>query len=193
MSKIFGMAFHSPLIIHSLIPPKDYGRTLLISESYSDIKREVESSIKAARKRPIVAIAGSLAILQVFLKDFLASKHDVQWKVILFDFPGLLVPFDIPSVRWLDCDNQSGGAWQITKLRPEAFCDILATLKPLDRKTAEELLKVARHVPNDRIPEIERIAKSLPASYKDLIPPEETKRQQKKQKKTTTAKGQVVK
>ena len=192
MSKIFGLAFHSPLIIHSLVPPRDYGRALLVTDSPTEIKKEVDTAVKSSRKRPIVMLAGSLSILQSFLKEYVAGKHsDVQWKIVLFDFPGLLVPFDLPSVKWLDCDNQSGGAWQITKLKPDSFAELLGTLKPLDKKTAEDLLKVTRHIPTEKIQEIESILKSLPQTYRDLIPAEETKRSQKKVKKQTTPKAKL--
>jgi hypothetical protein len=182
MNKIYGLVYHSPLIIHHLIPPKDYTRVLLISDNASDVRRDIDSAVKLGRKKPLVVLAGSLSILQLFLHEFNAGKIESPVKVILFDFPGLLIPFDTPCVKWLDSDYQSGGAWQITKFRPETFLDLLSALKPLEKKTIEELLKMNRHVAKECVSEIEKIAKFLPETYKDLLPPEEVKNTQKQTK-----------
>ena len=187
--RIYGMAFHSPLIIHSLIPPRDYVRALLLSDSVSEIKREIDLAVKASRNRPIVVLAGSLPILHVFLTESF-PKIENPVKILLFDFPGLIIPFVMPGVKWIDCDLQSGGAWQITKLRPESFTELLTALPPIDKKVAETLLKATRYMPEERVPELERVAKHLPETYKSLITADDAKKTPKPQGK---AKAKAVK
>lgn len=189
MNNIFGFAFHSPLIITTLVPPKEYAPVLLISDSVSDIKRDLSQGVAKSQGKPLVILAGSLTILHGFLKEFMEDKIENPVKVLLFDFPGLLVPFNLPCVEWLDCDNQSGGAWQITKLFcPTNFWQKLNDLSFLDKETAEALTQVTRYKPKERSLEIEEILNYLPEHYKDLLKQEEEKVKVKAAKKATKKK-----
>jgi len=167
--QIYGVGFHSPLIIYSLIPTQQYAPVLLISQSPADIKAEITEAKKLAKgkARPLVILAVGLNALKVFLKN----HHDelIDYKVLLFDFPSLLLPFHHPTLQWLDCDHQAGGAWQITKLQPEALEEYLHLLSFFGDDGLELVTRMTRFVPEDRVSEIEKFSLHLPNTYKELL------------------------
>ena len=167
MIQAYGLAFHSPLIIFNLIPLDKYFPILLVDESKQSIKREFDARIKKNKegKNPIV-LANSLSILQNFVSEYPTLKGV---KVILFDFPGLLTPFTQTFIKWLDCNNQPGGAWQLTKLKLELFSELLSELDELDVANKALLANMTRFVPKNRKNDIEDVAEHLSKNYRDLI------------------------
>lgn len=104
VKRVYGLAFHSPLIIRTLIPPTKYSVVLLIDDVPASMRKAIEQGVKTANsQKPMLVLAGSLANLQFFLREY--GEIKIPYKVILFDFPGLLTPFNLPSVEWLDCDE----------------------------------------------------------------------------------------
>ena len=164
----YGFAFITPLIIRSLVPPKKFYPVLLVTDNAKQIKEQVESAKnqQGGNRKPVI-LAGSIEILQTYLKQYPTAKDA---RVILFDFPGLLIPFFGKHLKWLDCDHQAGGSWQIARFSPEAFEALIEELSSLDQKGREFFLGIKRFVPNDqRISEIEKFTEFLPKTYKDLL------------------------
>jgi len=163
MKQIYGYAFHSPLIIINLVPHKEYIPIYLDAKWLnSDVKKNVTPLL--SENKQIVFLA-SLPILQVALKLF----PDITPKVILFEFPGLINPFKDPLIEWIDCDHQTGGAWQTMKSKLESFETILRELSPLDEQGRELIARMQRFITPDRISEIEGFQEYMPSSYKDLV------------------------
>lgn len=163
----YGFAFITPLIVRSLVPPKRFYPILLTVDNAKQIKEAVESAKNhcGGFRKPVV-LAGSIDILQTYLKQYPAADA----RVLLFDFPGLLNPFYGKHLKWLDCDHQAGGSWQIARFSPEAFESLMTVLCPLDQKGREFFLSIKRIVPNDkRLTDIEGFTEALPKTYKDLL------------------------
>lgn len=162
----YGFAYHSPLILWQLLPPKKYFPVLLANDSPSQIKDDVKAhQEKYDSKRMPVILAGSLPILQGFIKAF----PKMQCKVLLFDCPSFLLPFFGPQLKWLDCDHQAGGAWQIAKVKPEEFSRLLEHLHPLSDSGRKFFSDMRRFLPTDKINEVELFAKNIPKYYRDLL------------------------
>jgi hypothetical protein len=167
MTEAYGFAYQSPFMLWQLVPPRSYYPLLLVNDSPSAIKDDVVNHTKqhGGSKRLPVVLAGSLDILQSFLKQF--PKQDC--KVILFDCPCFLEPFFGPKLQWLDCDHQAGGAWQTAKIKPEDFTSLLEDLSVLSKDGREFFLTMKRHVAKDRVKELEAFAKHMPKYYKELV------------------------
>lgn len=164
----YGFAFITPLIVRSLIPPKRFYPILLVTDNAKQIKDQVESAKSqfGGFRKPVV-LAGSLEVLQTFLKQF-PSLKDVR--ILLFDFPGLLIPFHGAALKWLDCDHQAGGSWQIARFSPETFETLMENLSPLEQSGRDFFTTMKRFVPNDqRLNEIEKFTENLPKTYKELL------------------------
>lgn len=168
MVQIYGYAFHSPLILQNLIPLRDHTPIYLESRWLaSDLYKNVSPLIQDVRDKTLVILAGSLPILQSFLKTFPDIKQDV--KVILFDFPGLINPFRDSLIEWIDCDHQVGGAWQITKTKLSSFESLIKKQVPLDDVGKSLIFRMQRFVTQDRISEIEKFHEYMPTNYKEMI------------------------
>lgn len=167
--EIYGIAYHSPLVIYNLISPRKHYGILLLDENTKRIKEDFENQKRhshSANKMPVI-LAGSLDILHTFLKLY---PDLVNVKVILFDFPGLLIPFFGKFISWLDCDHQAGGSWQIAKLKPEMVDSLLNKLNILSKEGREFLLDMKRcSFDANKVNEIEKFAEYLPKVYKDLL------------------------
>jgi hypothetical protein len=169
MVQVYGYAFHSPLILRQLVPLKDHTPVYLDHRWIaSDLQKNVEPILDmTSGKTTFVVLAGSLPILQSFLKTFPDIKQDI--KVILFEFPGLVNPFRDPLLEWIDCDHQVGGAWQITKTKLSSFETLLRDQAPLDQEGKDLIFRMTRFVSRDRINEIEKFHEFMPANYKEMI------------------------
>lgn len=167
MVQIYGYAFHSPLILINLVPL--HGHVPIYLESRwvaSDLQKNVSPMLENTEGKTIVVLAGSLPMLQSFLKTFPDAS---PLKIILFEFPGLLTPFRDPLIEWIDCDHQVGGAWQITKSKLASFELLLKDLSPLDEDGKNLIFRMTRFVSRDRISEIEKFHDYMPANYKEMI------------------------
>jgi hypothetical protein len=167
MAQILGYAFHSPLIMGNLIPRIYFPIYLESRWVAGDLYRNVNSLIQEAGDRTIVLLAGSLSMLQSFLKTFPDIKNSL--KVILFEFPGLLNPFRDPILEWIDCDHQVGGAWQTTKSKLSSFETLVKNLDPLNDEGKNLINRMTRFVSRDRVAEIEKFHDYMPNNYKELI------------------------
>lgn len=171
--EIFGLTFHSPLGI-KLLTPANYSPIYVAHDwAGSHFRKNLDPTVRqvmASSKTPVV-LAGNLTVLQQFLREY----PEVQkLKVILFDFPGVVVPFEDPAIEWLDCDHQAGGAWQTSKIKPERFDQDLERLSVLGPKGRDLLSRMKRFCPRDsRVSEIEHFAEmfaeGLPKDYKELL------------------------
>ena len=165
--KVFGIAFHSPLLIFNLIPPEKFHPILLVSENRKEIREQINGRMSENTDgKTFIVLAGSLVILQQFLEEY---NFKSGLKILLFDFPGLILPFNNSMIRWLDCDYQNGGAWQVTKLMPEDFAETLLFLDDFDEPSRKVIMDMKRFVPQNRKAELEQIADSLSKSYKEFI------------------------
>lgn len=166
MTEIYGYAFHSPLVLMNLVPLRNHVPLYLDSRWVaSDLKKNVDPVLKTVAKRTIVVLAGSLKVLQMFVRVY----PDLPVKVILFDFPGLINPFLDPCLEWIDCDHQTGGAWQITKTKLVNFESLLGNLDLLSGEGRDLISRMERFVPKDRTNDIEKFAEYMPANYKELL------------------------
>lgn len=167
MAQIYGYAFHSPLIIRQLIPLRDHVSVYLESRWIaSDLHKNVAPILESNEGKTLVILAGSLSMLQSFLKTF---PDAAPLKVIVFEFPGFVNPFRDELIEWIDCDHQVGGAWQTTKTKLSSFESLLRDLDPLDEQGKDLIFRMRRFVPNDRVSEIEKFHDYMPANYKELI------------------------
>ena len=167
MPQIYGYAFHSPLILINLVPLRDHVPIYLESRWVaSDLHKNVSPLLAMSEGKTLVILAGSLSMLQSFLKTF---PNAAPLKVVLFEFPGLLNPFRDPLLEWIDCDHQVGGAWQTSKTKLSSFETLLRELTPLDDEGKELIFRMTRFVSRDRISEIEKFHDYMPANYKELI------------------------
>jgi len=174
MTQIYGYAYHSPLVLMNLVPLRDHVPLYLDPRWVaSDLRKNVEPVLKKAGVKTPVVLAGSLGVLQSFVRAY----PEAQVKVVLFEFPGLVNPFLDPSIEWIDCDHQSGGAWQITKTKLANFEAMIGILEMLDGKGRDLILRMERFIPKDRTSEIERFAEYMPANYKELLEYSEEKPQ----------------
>lgn len=175
--EIYGLSFHSPLTIKLLVPPTYYAVYLSHDWQGSSLKKNLEPCLEKAvqkakhEKKTILVLAGNLTVLQQFIKDY---PDLPAYKVILFDFPGVIVPFEDPLIEWLDCDHQAGGAWQTSKIKIERLEEDLTSLNFLGAKGKDLLCRMKRFCPRDsRVSEIEHFAEmfaeGLPKDYKDLL------------------------
>jgi len=162
--EVYGIAYHSPIILWQLILPRKYNAVLLVNVQAAQIKEDVNNQLAKRDTKTCVILAGSLDIAQLFLKLF--PKLDC--KLLLFDCPGLLNPFVGPSIRWLDCDHQAGGAWQIAKIKPEDFSDLLNDLTLITTAGRQFVLSMTRQG-SDKLEDIKKFADSIPKYYKDLL------------------------
>ncbi len=168
MPQIYGYAFHSPLILRNLVPVKEYLDIYLDAKWLtSEMHKNVSPLIAKDRDKTLVILAGSLTILQAFFTSF--ADLDRKIKVILFDFPGLLNPFEDPLLKWIDCDHQAGGAWQITKTNLSSFENLLTAQKCIDAAGKDLIFRMRRFITPDRISEIESISAYIPNNYKDIV------------------------
>jgi len=167
MVQILGYAFHSPLIIANLVMVRDHLPIYLESRWVaSELYKNVSPQLENAKGKTVVVLAGSLPMLQSFLKTF---PDVAPLKVILFEFPGLLNPFRDPHIDWIDCDHQVGGAWQITKSKLSSFEVLLREQEPLNEEGKDLIFRMTRFVSRDRISEIEKFHDYMPANYKEMI------------------------
>jgi hypothetical protein len=169
MVQIYGYAFHSPLIMVNLTPLKDHYPIYLEARWVaSDLYKNVSPLLEeCSTDKTVVLFAGSLPILQSFLKTFPDVKQKV--KVVLFDFPGLVNPFRDPLIKWVDCDHQVGGAWQITKSKLSSFEALLREQQHLDNEGKELIMRMTRFVSRDRVSEIEKFHEYMPSNYKEML------------------------
>jgi hypothetical protein len=167
MTQILGYAYHSPLILRNLIPLKDHVPVYLDHRWVaSDMSKNVTPLLEMNKGKTFVLLAGSLPLLQSFLKIF---PDVAPLKVILFEHPGLINPFLDVQLEWVDCDHQVGGAWQTTKSKLSSFESLLRDLTPLDGEGKDLIFRMNRFVARDRISEIEKFHEYMPANYKELI------------------------
>lgn len=162
--ELYGIAYSSPILIWQLVSQRKYNPIMLVNNSIGQLKQEAETQMKKSQKLPVI-LAGSLDIAHAFLKTF--PKQEC--KIVLFDCPGLLNPCVGPLMRWLDCDHQAAGAWQVAKIKPEDFMDILDALPPLTVEGKKFLMSMQRHGNKDRLEEIRKFSESIPKYYKDLL------------------------
>lgn len=168
MSQIYGYAFHSPLILRNLIPLRDHVPIYLESRWVAgELVKNVSPMLQDCENKTLVILAGSLPILQSFLKTFPDIKQPM--KVVLFEFPGLINPFRDEIIQWIDCDHQVGGAWQITKTKLSSFETLIRNQSPLDKDGRDLIFRMTRFVTKDRISEIEKFHDYMPTNYKELI------------------------
>lgn len=168
MIQIYGYAFHSPLILQNLVPLRDHVPLYLESRWVaSDLYKNVSPSLQDLGSKTLVVLAGSLPILQGFLKTFPDLKQRV--KVVLFEFPGLINPFKDPLIKWVDCDHQVGGAWQTTKSKLSSFETLIREQTPLDDEGKELIFRMTRFISRDRVSEIEKFHEYMPSNYKELL------------------------
>jgi len=171
--EMYGLSFHSPLAIKLLVPMNYYAVYLAHDWGGSNFKKNLEPTLQKAlhSKKTILLLCGNLTVLQQFLRDY----PDIPpYKVILFDFPGVMVPFEDPLIEWLDCDHQAGGAWQTSKIKTEKFDEDLENLKFLGPDGKDLIGRMKRFCPRDsRVNEIDHFAEmfseGLPKDYKDLL------------------------
>ena len=97
MPQIYGYAYHSPLILRNLVPLRDHLPIYLEARWVaSDLYKNVNPLIQdcSSPDKTLVILAGSLPILQSFLKTFPDLKQ--KMKIVLFEFPGFVNPFKDP-------------------------------------------------------------------------------------------------
>lgn len=169
MAQIYGYAFHSPLILRQLVPLRDHVPIYLEARWVaSDLYKNVNPLIQeCSSDKTLVLLAGSLTILQSFLKTFPDLKQTL--KVVLFEFPGFLNPFKDPLIDWIDCDHQVGGAWQTTKSKLSSFETLIREQAPLDAEGKDLICRMVRFVSRDRIAEIEKFHDYMPSNYKEMV------------------------
>ena len=171
--EIFGLSFHSPLLIKMLLPSTYHAVYISHDWGGSNFRKNLEPTVKQAfgsSKTPIL-LAGNLTVLQQFLREYPDFE---RFKVLLFDFPGVMVPFEDPLIEWLDCDHQAGGAWQTAKIKMERFALDLENLSPLSVQGKDLIGRMKRFCPREsRVSEIESFtemfAEGLPKDYRDLL------------------------
>jgi hypothetical protein len=165
--EIYGLVYHSPLIIRTLVPYLEYNPIYLEAKwTQFEMQKYVKLNLDQSTKMPLI-LAGSITILQQYIKAF----PDRVCKVILFDCPNMLNPYLHPLLEWLDCDHQSGGAWQIAKIKYELFEEMLRLLQPISEEGKNLISSIVRFIPREKN-EIERVEK-IPANYKELVDSDE--------------------
>jgi len=163
--EIYGIAYSSPIIIWQLISQQKYAPILLINNSISHVRQDVDAQLKKNTSKTPVVLAGSLEIAQLVQKNY----ADLKYKLVLFDCPPLLNPPVNPLLKWLDCDLQAAGAWQVAKIKPEDFMDLLDTLDVLSQEGKDYITSVKRHGNSNRLDEIKKFSDSIPKYYKDIL------------------------
>jgi hypothetical protein len=157
----------------------------------SNFRKNLDPTVKQAFScsKTLILLAGNLTVLQQFLREYPDCE---RFKVLLFDFPGVMVPFEDPLIEWLDCDHQAGGAWQTAKIKMERFATDLENLSPLSAQGKDLIGRMKRFCPREsRVSEIEAFtemfAEGLPKDYRDLYPrPHRTWQKCKSQKLIST-------
>lgn len=169
MAQIYGYAFHSPLILINLVPLRDHTPIYLEARWVaSDLYKNVNPIIQdCSLDKTLVILAGSITILQSFLKTFPDLKHKL--KIVIFEFPGLVNPFKDDLIQWIDCDHQVGGAWQTTKSKLSSFDTLIKEQSPLDDEGKDLIFRMVRFVSRERISEIEKFHEYMPSNYKEMI------------------------
>ncbi len=169
MPQIYGYAFHSPIIISNLVPLRDHIPIYLDSRWLaSDIFKNVNPVVADIHASKIlVVLAGSLPVLQSFLKRFSDIKNPL--KVVLFENPGFVHPFRDPLLTWVDCDHQAGGAWQITKTKLTTFEALIESQDVLTSDGKDLIFRMQRVPLKDKISDIEAFQDYMPSTYKDLL------------------------
>jgi hypothetical protein len=164
--EILGVAYNSTVILQQLVSTRKYNPIALHATfSPGQIKTEVENKLKQSKNTPVV-LAGNLDIARTFLKAF--PKQEC--KMVLCECPPFLNPPYSPTLQWLDCDLQSAGAWQVAKIKPEDFMDLLDTLKSLSKDGKEYLFSV-QYIDDEKkkIEALQKFGESIPKYYKDTI------------------------
>jgi hypothetical protein len=164
--EIYGIAYNSTVILQQLVSARKYTPIgLHVTMASAQIKSEVEDKIKRNKNLPVV-LAGSLQVARTFLRNF----PTLECKLILCECPPFLDPPACPVLQWLDCDLQAAGAWQVAKIKPEDFMDLLDVLNPLSTAGKEYIASV-RYIDEDRgrIEKLQKFGESIPKYYKDTI------------------------
>lgn len=168
MIQINGFVYHSPLIIRCLIPTVSYTPIYLeLKWTASDMKSVCHLIDDAKYNNSTIVLMGSLTSLHTFFDVY--PDITAKIKVLLFDAPGLVNPAAHPLLHWVDSDLQSGGAWQIAKIKYDTIVDLLDRQVVLDGDGRDFLKSMYRFLPPDRTNEIEKFAENMPDSYKDLV------------------------
>ena len=168
MIQINGFVYHSPLIIRCLIPTVAYAPIYLeLKWTASDMKSVGHLIDDAKHNNNTIVLMGSLSSLQLFFDVY--PDITARVKVLLFDAPGLVNPAAHPLLNWVDSDLQSGGAWQIVKVKYDTIVELLDRQAALDESGREFLKSMYRFLSPDRTNEIEKFAENMPDSYKDLV------------------------
>lgn len=165
-TEIYGVAYNSTVILQQLVSPRKYNPIALhVTFSSSQVKAEVDERLKKSRNLPVV-LAGNLEIARAFLRQY--PKQDC--KMVLCECPPFLNPPHSPVLKWLDCDLQSAGAWQVAKIKPEDFMDLLDELQPLG-SDGREYLGAVRYIDDGikRVEALQKFGESIPKYYKDTI------------------------
>jgi hypothetical protein len=164
--QIYGVAYNSTIILQQLVSARKYNPIgLHVTMSNSQIKHEVEDKLKKSRNTPVI-LAGSLQVARTFLRSF----PELECKLVLCECPPFLDPPASPTLQWLDCDLQSAGAWQVAKIKPEDFMDLLDLLEPLSTE-GKEYISSVRYIDEEdgRIEKLQKFGESIPKYYKDTI------------------------
>jgi len=165
-AEVYGICYNPALIVYNLVSPKKHHALFLTDSYHQTLKEEVKSYLAENHlNKTLVVMACGLEIAQQFLKLF----PDLPHKLVLFDYPGSLVPFLSPMIQWLDCDHQLGGAWQIAKIKYEEFNELLDRLPVLSDSSKSYLLQMKRLVPADKSNEIEAFSSNLPKNIKEIL------------------------
>lgn len=163
MTQLYGIAFQSPLITRSLIPPKLY-TALYLDHQATPLELSKDKGIQDAVKlgKPIVLAAGGLQVLQHFVKMYPPNENAAySYKVVLHEFPGQIHPYLDPLITWLDCDHQAGGAWQITKLKFAEFENLLNSLDFFDATGLELVQRMSPFAVREKHQELQKVTELL--------------------------------
>lgn len=159
MTQLYGLAFQSPLITRSLVPPKSYTAVYLDHQAtISDLTKDknIQDAIKLGK--PMVLAAGGLQVLQNFVKLHPPGRDaEYSYKVVLHEFPGQINPYIDPLITWLDCDHQAGGAWQITKLKFAEFENLLNALDIFDATGLELVQRITPFAVREKHQELQKV------------------------------------
>jgi len=164
--EIYGVAYNSTIILQQLISPRRYNPIALhATYSHAQVKAEVERTLGESRCVPVV-LAGNLYLARTFVRLF---AH-VKAKLVLCECPPFLNPPCSDVLQWLDCDLQAAGAWQVAKIKPEDFMEMLDKLEVLGDR-GKQYLAAVRYVDDDdeRLDLLHKFSVSIPKYYKDAI------------------------
>lgn len=171
MAELYGVAFASPMVIYPQISRREWNPILLRNEQ--SVRQDFLAKKDLSQKRKLI-LATSLEVMLGFLKTF--PKEATKCSFILFDFPGFLENVEHLQIKWLDCDEQAGGAWQIAKVTPLMLEQHLKNLGTLSEKGFAGLLELKKLVAEDRSSKIQEIANYRKNYRQFLNKPENTKK-----------------